>query len=144
MWYIIIMAALAVFSIALVIMGVCTSHEGYLFGFMFTVMLLVSMVLVDATNTTAEDERSMYLKALAEAEMLESDAGIPFDVVSDFKQDIDKINNIILKSRRNYGNWFLSRIYHEETAKLELIDVNSVKVVPVSDSLNTLKQNKND
>ena len=116
--------------VASIALYINTGNPWYVLSLIMSLIGFVVMITVFFTNTvpasinSAEGERRLYDKAVAEKDMLESGIRIPLEMTADYSDDIVEMNRLIMKSRKFCDNWFLKPIYHKETAELELIDEN--------------------
>ena len=128
MWSLVTFAVSAVVGVLLFVFA---SFREKFWAYPFAVVLLCyGMVgfLIFGTWPDAESERAEWLKAKSESELLKTDAVVDVAMVVEFKDDIDCVNNMVRRSRKYSGHWYLGAFQHTETAELETLNYDTVNV----------------
>lgn len=66
-----------------------------------------------------DNDLTKYEKAKFKLEVIENSEEIPMSVLSDFKESIDSMNELIDKSAKYHDNWFLGPFYYKEIGELD-------------------------
>lgn len=83
-------------------------------------------------HSKLKDDMRLYEKASAEYRILNSNQTLPLSIVTDYKKDIDEINDIIDKSAKYHNHWYFSPFYYEEVGKLKKIPVKDLPALNVT------------
>lgn len=128
MWFIIIMIVAFLTGIVCTIMLAHSENDLWAIPMVIAYAYAILSTIALSGNDTPKREYDRYMKVKDEFEMLQTNSPISFQIVSDFMDDIDSMNNLIDDSRKYKDNWYLGILYHEETAKFEKFDVTNINL----------------
>lgn len=103
-------------------------EEVFLLLFILFTLYCLSCPIGYITRVKPDTELKQYEKAKNELKLLQSDCDLSFDLVSEYIQDIDEVNENIIRSRKYHDNLYLGPFYYKETADLELLDYKELQI----------------
>ncbi len=83
-------------------------------------------------HSKLKDDMRLYEKASAEYRILNNNQTLPLSIVTDYKKDIDEINDIIDKSAKYHNHWYFSLFYYKEVGYLNKIPVENLPILNVT------------